>query len=59
MGNTMQIAEGAAKGNQVKTAWKTDKGFHQDNSSAHGSVLAIAVRDCGLNWLITLHILLI
>ena len=34
--------------------------FHQDNAQAHKSVVAMApVRDCGVNWLITLHILLI
>ena len=31
--------------------------FHEDNAPAHKSV--VAVWDCGLNWLITLHILLI
>lgn len=40
----------AVKGNEAKTAWKTDKGgpVYLDKAPAHKSVVAIAaVHDCG------------
>lgn len=47
---TCQLAEAAAKGNQVKMPWKTNEGvlFHQDNAPTHNSVVSIAaVHACG------------
>ena len=46
MGNTMPTCWGSyTKGNQVKTAWKTDEEtvlFYQDNALARMSVVAMA-----------------